>query len=50
MNPALIAQIILLVSEVAKIAVLLEDEDLTPEQAAAVKAAVRQANAIWESS
>lgn len=50
MNPAMIAQIVLLLSEVSKVAALLKDEDLTPAQAAAVKAAVRQANEIWERS
>ncbi len=50
MTPAMIAQIVLMISEVSKVALLLKDENLTPEQAAAVKAAVRQANDIWERS
>lgn len=50
MNPALIAQIILAISEATKLAELLATEDLTQAQKDAVKAAVRRANQLWESA
>ncbi len=48
MTPAMVAQLLLMIMEVSKVAALLKDEDLTPAQAAAVKDAVRTANDIWE--
>ena len=50
MNPALIAQIILAISEATKMAELLAAEDLTPAQKEAVKVAVRRANQLWENA
>lgn len=48
LSPAMIAQIVLAISEVSKLAELLKAEDLTPEQKEAVKTAVRRANDLWE--
>ncbi len=50
MTPATIAQVVLLIGEAGKLAALLKDEPLTPEQEATVKAAVRQANDLWDNA